>query len=338
MPVLPIPMIVALVLFFLLAHIIIQNEKPLIFAVLLGACGLQSAIIALNQYYGFHTLSFIQPVTAVCIPPLAFVTFVITAIRPFQIKKDMLHMLVPVFVAFCVQFAPQTLDVIVFLIFALYGGALLYRLSPGRDSLVLTRLGSGDRPLLIWRFIAIALLITAVSDAVIAVDLVFGSGNIQIWVIGVFSSCMLMLLGLLSLSQSLDAAADDIEIAQAPELIADEVDRLLIERLKTLVEQQKLFLDPELSLARLARRLTVPAKQLSAAINRIEKQNVSRYINGFRIRHACTQLSDGQNITEAMLASGFNTKSNFNREFLRVTGKAPSVWAAETKPENFSGS
>ena len=27
-----------------------------------------------------------------------------------------------------------------------------------------------------------------------------------------------------------------------------------------------------------------------------------------------------------MLASGFNTKSNFNREFLRVTGKNPSDW------------
>jgi AraC-like DNA-binding protein len=27
-----------------------------------------------------------------------------------------------------------------------------------------------------------------------------------------------------------------------------------------------------------------------------------------------------------MLSSGFNTKSNFNREFLRVAGVSPSEW------------
>lgn len=329
MPVLPIPMIVALVLLFLLAHIVIRNEKPLIFAVLLGACALQSAIIALNQYYGVHWLSFLQPVTASIIPPLALVTFVTTAIRPLQSRKDFWHVLTPIFIAFCVQFAPQTLDVAVFSIFTIYGVALLLRLSHGRDSLILTGLGSGDRPLLIWRLIAAALLITAFSDAVIAIDLAFGSGNVQNWVIGVFSSCMLMLLGLLSLSQSLDAAPEEAELQPVLKSVDDEADRLLIDRLKTLVEQQKLFLDPDLSLARLARRLTVPAKQLSAAINRVEKQNVSRYINAFRIRHACAQLTAGLNVTEAMLASGFNTKSNFNREFLRVTGKAPSLWGAE---------
>jgi AraC-like DNA-binding protein len=31
-------------------------------------------------------------------------------------------------------------------------------------------------------------------------------------------------------------------------------------------------------------------------------------------------------VTTAMLDSGFNTKSNFNREFLRVTGASPSKW------------
>jgi AraC-like DNA-binding protein len=30
-----------------------------------------------------------------------------------------------------------------------------------------------------------------------------------------------------------------------------------------------------------------------------------------------------------MLNSGFNTKSNFNREFLRVMGASPSEWLAK---------
>ena len=70
------------------------------------------------------------------------------------------------------------------------------------------------------------------------------------------------------------------------------------------------------------------AKQLSATINRATGGNVSRYVNGFRIRHACERLKAGDNVTSAMLNSGFNTKSNFNREFLRTTGYSPRVWLA----------
>ena len=34
-------------------------------------------------------------------------------------------------------------------------------------------------------------------------------------------------------------------------------------------------------------------------------------------------MLEGETVTNAMLLSGFNTKSNFNREFLRVVGEAP---------------
>jgi len=34
-------------------------------------------------------------------------------------------------------------------------------------------------------------------------------------------------------------------------------------------------------------------------------------------------LDQGESVIEAMLSAGFNTKSNFNREFLRITGKTP---------------
>ena len=37
-------------------------------------------------------------------------------------------------------------------------------------------------------------------------------------------------------------------------------------------------------------------------------------------------MEGGAGVTDAMLASGFNTKSNFNREFRRVTGRTPSDW------------
>ncbi len=85
------------------------------------------------------------------------------------------------------------------------------------------------------------------------------------------------------------------------------------------------FLNPSRTLNQLSRQMRIPAKQLSIAINRATGGNVSRYINGFRISHACDLLRAGKNVTSAMLESGFNTKSNFNREFLRIMEKSPSA-------------
>ena len=97
-------------------------------------------------------------------------------------------------------------------------------------------------------------------------------------------------------------------------------------RLDALLESRRLYLDPELTLTRLAHVLHVPVKRLSAAINRSTGGNVSRHVNGYRVREACRALEGGASVTDAMLASGFNTKSNFNREFHRVTGRTPSAW------------
>lgn len=101
--------------------------------------------------------------------------------------------------------------------------------------------------------------------------------------------------------------------------------------IKGLMEDQKLYLDPDLTLARLARKASVPAKTLSATINRYCGENVSRHINQYRIQAACELLRQGKSITNTLYECGFNTKSNFNREFLRVMKVSPGQWLAMQK-------
>jgi AraC-like DNA-binding protein len=55
-------------------------------------------------------------------------------------------------------------------------------------------------------------------------------------------------------------------------------------------------------------------------------------VNGWRIAEACRLMQGGASVTEAMLGAGFNTKSNFNREFLRVMGLPPSDWLRGGQP------
>jgi len=78
----------------------------------------------------------------------------------------------------------------------------------------------------------------------------------------------------------------------------------------------------------LARRVLVPVKAQSSAINQSSSDNVSRFINSYRMEHAFDLLDQGCSITSSMFDSGFKNKSNFNREFLRLNGYAPKTWLA----------
>lgn len=331
MPALPIPMIVAIILGFLFVRAMIRDERPLPFAWLILACAAQGVIISLSQHYDLTPFAKVQPVTAALIPPLAWITFQTTAIRAFDPVRDLPHMLTPSFVAFCTAFVPQALDIVIPIVFATYGIAVLIVVSRRAGDLPLPRLETGNRPGLIWQAIALALILSALSDGLIVLDQVLGQGHLRPWIITVFSSLALLALGTLSLSQSLAGTPETEEKTSMPAPLADpSQDRTLMTQLETLVTSQALFLDPDLTLSKLARKLGVPAKRLSATINRMTGENVSRYMNAYRIEHACSRLRDGESVTSAMLDSGFNTKSNFNREFLRIMGRPPQAWQKET--------
>lgn len=99
----------------------------------------------------------------------------------------------------------------------------------------------------------------------------------------------------------------------------------IIAKFDTLMREQQVFKDPDLSLNRLARKLGIPARKISSAVNQTHNQNISKVINAYRIDHAKTLLKQSdETITEVFLSSGFHTKSNFNREFSRITGQTPS--------------
>lgn len=108
--------------------------------------------------------------------------------------------------------------------------------------------------------------------------------------------------------------------------VSDE-DRQIMAQLQQLLSDQPLYLDPNLTLQQVARKAGIPGRQISAAVNRLTDGNFSQWINAYRIDAICQQLRHSElPITELMLAGGFQTKSNFNREFRRITGMSPSEY------------
>lgn len=333
---LPVPLIVALLLVFLFVRsVLFEKTTPLLGALLL-ACAVQSVVVSIVHYYGVTELRLVQPITASVIPALAWVAFLEGGVHQRFQRSDIWHLAAPVVMAGVVTIAPMLIDALLGGLFVGYGLAILLVLHRQRNELAHTRLASGPVPALIWRVIAIALIISAASDALISATLQLGARDAPGIILSIFSSLALLAIGFLALSPAIALAQDDDQQGQIePDTANHDPDipvAEIMEQLEELVGREKLYLDPDLTLARIARRLGYPLKQVSTAINAVTGENVSRYINKYRIDHACRALDAGENVTNTMLASGFNTKSNFNREFLRITGKTPSQWQQKSSP------
>ena len=90
------------------------------------------------------------------------------------------------------------------------------------------------------------------------------------------------------------------------------------------MDRDALYLDTGLTADRLARRLHLPTRALSEAINQRQGMNLSQYVNGFRLRRAAHLLAQTDlGLAEVMAQSGFLTRSNFYREFQRAYGQTP---------------
>ncbi len=98
--------------------------------------------------------------------------------------------------------------------------------------------------------------------------------------------------------------------------------------LLSLMEKEKPFINPELSLPGLARLAGVSTHQLSFIINQGFKQNFFDFVNGFRVKEVITMLAKPENqaytIISLAFEAGFNSKSTFNTAFKKYTGKTPS--------------
>jgi len=324
MPSLPIPVFGALILLFVFVRLRVLNGRLTTLSALLAVCAVQLVIIALAQHYQVPGMRLVQPITATLIAPLAWYTFQTSAVRSGR-QSDWLHVLVPITALAALIVAPEFLDVFIPAVFVVYGAAILLPSLKGPDAQPRFALQSGEQPTRIWLTIGVLLIGSALSDVMIIAAQIAGYASWQPWIISIFSVGNLIVIGLLSLSDHIQV--DDGQGDEAP-LPVPTPDAEVWSAVQGYMESHRPFLDPDLTLVRLSRKLGIPAKTISTTINRATGENVSRYVNDARIAAAQAMLLDGENVTNAMLSSGFNTKSNFNREFLRVTGMSPSGWLA----------
>ncbi|HEX3387226.1 MAG TPA: ABC transporter permease, partial [Mucilaginibacter sp.] len=107
--------------------------------------------------------------------------------------------------------------------------------------------------------------------------------------------------------------------------------------LKRVMETNRYYQDPELSLGSLAEKLNLTTHELSRILNTILKKSFNDFINEYRARDVIAKMQDRayDHITLLGIAfeSGFNSQSTFYRTFKQMTGKSPVEYKNNPKKE-----
>jgi len=106
------------------------------------------------------------------------------------------------------------------------------------------------------------------------------------------------------------------------ELVAEAVPLL-----RKAMEEDHLYLEPELNLTLLSRHTGLPQKTISLVLNQHLKQSFNEFVNGYRVAAFKEKISqaaqDNMTILALALDAGFNSQATFQRAFRSNTGMSP---------------
>lgn len=318
----------------IMAMVIAQERLPigsrLFFAVGLFVAATITFMVGFRLEFGMSELAAVQPHLAILIAPALLLGFRALTHQSGWPEVSVLSkhgagiLLAELAIALPV---PWSADIVVLLFNAVYlvlfarlmrldGDEFVHVSSQSAKTLRIALIGS----------IAFLSLVLLADTAIVFAMLSAGTSNALQFLSGasgVVVACVLLgaLIGLPVAVGRRSAATDKT----LPGRAAQAEDREVLSRVDAFLSSSQIFKDPSLTLVRIARRLGLPAKTVSSAVNRVTGENLSRYVNGFRVRHAVELLqTTALPVTEVMLEAGFVSKSSFNTEFRRITGRTPT--------------
>jgi AraC-like DNA-binding protein len=346
----PIPFVVALILALMLALLLRRDEEARpswALVAFLCMAMLQSILVGLRWSYEIPAVRVVLPITASTLPPLAWMSVdeLRRAKRGVAIRWLLPAAIVGV-MSLLMAFCRQAIDWFLLSTELIYGFAILNVARKSPDGLDLARLGDASSAQKAILGLGCMLIGGGIVDIFVAVGmegnsraagLIISIGDLFV-LSGVVGATMLIGWSrsaggpaasaiALDLPGDLVDRHDDTRVRDAARTgdVVDEMAVLAV--VDSLLGDRALYRDADLSLDRLARRAGLPARTLSMAINRVHGMNVSQYVNRFRVTEAQDRLRETDRpVTAILFEVGFQTKSNFNREFRRLVGCSPKEW------------
>ncbi len=104
----------------------------------------------------------------------------------------------------------------------------------------------------------------------------------------------------------------------------------LQESLQHLMDQEKAYLDTDLTLRGLSEKLNTSPNNVSWLLNNVYKCTFHDYINQYRVKEFLQKVEKGEHASNTLLGlsldSGFNSKSTFNKAFKAYMKDTPSSY------------
>lgn len=331
----PLPFVVALLLLILFVMLLRSPETSgnRAFLALIALCAFHSIILGLRWGYGISELRIVMPVLGACLPPLVYASFrsLIHHDQPQSPIGRLVYAVPPLCILTLVLLAPALIDVALVTLFVGYAFAVHGLGRAGPDALDEARLEGALPAYRALNIAAASLCVFAVFDLVVFLDFEWTKGANVGRIVTSTNLLGLLLIGLTAMVAARAQAVSENEDS-ATRATSSAEDQDALKRLEGLMTEQRLYRDDNLNLSRLARRAGLPARTLSGAVNRLTGKNISQYVNDYRIAEACRLLKGTEmSVTNAMFEAGFQTKSNFNREFRRLTNLSPAAWREQNR-------
>ncbi len=296
----------------------------------LVACG--ALLVGLRFGYGVEQFIPLQRALPLLGGPLLYLGFAVLTVPAAQVPRMLaVHLGIALGAALV---APNLfagwlgLDSVIALSYSVYAAAILLLWRKGPNTLCHARLEM-TAALHRWMLWAAGFLLAMVLiDTAIAASFALHRSDEAVKIIS-FGS--VALIGLMVLAIITAASFGASRKPQTIVLVPQDEAAALEQAAHAFLTSTQLYLDPALSIDRLAKRMHVPMRNLSAAINQSKGMNVSQYVNGFRLSHAATLLRETQlSVTEIAAQAGFLSRSNFYREFQRSHNQSPAAYRQQS--------
>lgn len=118
------------------------------------------------------------------------------------------------------------------------------------------------------------------------------------------------------------------QTSEAKNYIKEKDKELLKTKFNLLMDTEKIYLDPDLNLKKMASKMEIPERKLTAFFTEILHSNFYNTINTYRVELIKQKLQSNtmqsHSVTGIGLSCGFNSKSSFYRIFKKHTGLSPA--------------
>lgn len=172
------------------------------------------------------------------------------------------------------------------------------------------------------------------TDEVLMINVYFGS--FVVWLAYFTASYTSYIVGALSFSFVLYLMVligfinkkQKAPVRYAEKKISKDTEQALLTQLNTLMLEQQLFKDANLSLPALAKKMRVSVPTLSQLLNDNLRQSFATYVNYWRVKEAKSLLLSNHHLTMELVAeqSGYNSQSTFYSAFKQFEDCTPAKY------------